>query len=267
MHYAALVLPKDRTVLTIHDLVFLHSYSGIRRKVMKWLFLDLPVKRVKWITTVSEKSKNEIIKFTGCDPNKIIVIPNPVDIQFQDAESKNMSESPVLLFLGTKPNKNLENVIAALYKLDIHLRIIGDITKEQQHLLEKFSVSYSSVANISDDALINEYRNCDIVLFPSTYEGFGLPVVEGFCAGRPVITSDLSPMKEIACGAGVLVDPTSIASIRNGILDLISNDALRNSCIKKGLEISTIYTPKNIAQQYSGLWNKVLFNYKNDNEN
>lgn len=234
---------------------------------MKWLFLDLPVKRVKWITTVSEKSKNEIMEFTGCDPNKIIVITNPVDIGFQETKAIHLSVLPVLLFLGTKPNKNLENVIAALYKLEAHLRIIGDLTEKQKKLLEKFSVSYSSVSYISDDALIDEYRNCDIVLFPSTYEGFGLPVVEGFCAGRPVITSDLPPMKDIACGAAVLVDPTSIISIRNGILELISNDALRNTYIKKGIEISTIYTPKNIAKQYRGLWNKILSEKKNDNEN
>jgi glycosyltransferase involved in cell wall biosynthesis len=200
---------------------------------MKWLFLDLPVKRVKWITTVSEKSKNEIIEYTGCDPNKIIVIPNPGDISFQGEKSNVLSEFPILLFLGTKPNKNLENVIAALYKLNIHLRIIGDVTKEQHKLLEKFAISYNSVTNISDEDLIKEYRNCDIVLFPSTYEGFGLPVVEGFCSGRPVITSNLSPMKDIACGAAVLVDPTSIASIRTGVVDLISNDNLHRVCKKR----------------------------------
>ena len=257
MHYASLVLPKDRTVLTIHDLVFLHSYSGMRRKVMKWLFLDLPVKRVKWITTVSEKSKNEIIEFTGCEPNKIIVIPNPVDIRFQEAESKNTSDSPVLLFLGTKPNKNLENVIAALYKLDIHLRIIGDMSKKQQNLLEKFSISYSSVANISDETLTKEYRNCDIVLFPSLYEGFGLPVIEGFCAGKPVITSNLSPMKDIAKDAALLVDPHSISSIRDGVNEVINNHELRQSKVEKGKLIAQFYQSKKIFTEYENLWRQV----------
>jgi glycosyltransferase involved in cell wall biosynthesis len=266
VHYAALVLPKNRTVLTIHDLVFLHSYSGIRRKVMKWLFLDLPVKRMKWITTVSEKSKNEIVAFTNCDPNKIIVIHNPVDINFQGTKENNLTDVPVLLFLGTKPNKNLECVIAALYKVKIHLRIIGDLTKEQMQLLEKFSISYSSVSNISDEELIKEYTNCDVVLFPSIYEGFGLPIVEGFCSGRPVITSNLSPMKDIACGAASLVDPNSIASIRKGVIELISNKILYSECIKKGLEISKFYTSKNITEQYSTVWSKILSDYKNDNQ-
>jgi glycosyltransferase involved in cell wall biosynthesis len=266
VHYAALVLPRNRTVLTIHDLVFLHSYSGIKRKVMKWLFLDLPVRRMKWITTVSEKSKNEIVAFTNCDPNKIIVIHNPVDVNFQETKENNLSDFPILLFLGTKPNKNLECVIAALYKLKIHLRIIGDLSKKQIQLLEKFSIPYSSVSNISDEELIKEYTNCDVVLFPSIYEGFGLPIVEGFCSGRPVITSNLSPMKDIASGAASLVDPNSIASIRKGVIEIITNKILYSECIKKGLEISKFYASKNITEQYNTVWSKILSDYKNDNQ-
>ena len=79
VHYAILALPKDRTILTIHDLVFLHTYKGLRRSLLKWIFLDLPVRRAKYITTISEKSKQEILDYTNCNPEKILVIPNPVD--------------------------------------------------------------------------------------------------------------------------------------------------------------------------------------------
>jgi glycosyltransferase involved in cell wall biosynthesis len=74
-------------------------------------------------------------------------------------------------------------------------------------------------------------------------------------------------MKDIACGAAVLVDPTSIASIRNGIVDIISNDTLRRECVKKGLEVSQKYTPKNIAQQYMDFWNKMVSVKNNVNAN
>src|SRR5450755_260080 len=79
VHYALLVLPSSRTILTIHDCVFLHTSSGIKRKILKWLFLDMPVKRASVITTVSEFSRQEILNFTGCSPDKVIVIPNPVN--------------------------------------------------------------------------------------------------------------------------------------------------------------------------------------------
>jgi glycosyltransferase involved in cell wall biosynthesis len=224
---------------------------------MKWLFLDLPVKRVKWITTVSEKSKNEIIEFTGCDPSKIIVIPNPVDIRFQEGESKNMSDSPVLLFLGTKLNKNLENVISALYGLNIHLRIIGELTTRQQLLLRKFEINFSNDFNLTDHQLSIEYKNADIVLFPSLYEGFGLPVIEGFCAGKPVITSNLSPMKDIAKDAAILVDPHSISSIRDGVNEVIKNPELRQSKVEKGKLIAQLYQSKKILNEYENLWKQV----------
>ena len=92
VHYAILALPKDRTILTIHDLVFLHTYSGLRRALLKWIFLDLPVKKAKYITTISEKSKQEILDYTNCDPQKILVIPNPVDPIFASSISLDRSQ-------------------------------------------------------------------------------------------------------------------------------------------------------------------------------
>lgn len=257
VHYAALALPKKSTILTIHDLVFLNTYRGLRKLVMKWLFLDLPIKRVKWITTVSEKTKQEIIHYSNCDPNKIIVIANPVDslLQITNTECENLR--PVLLFLGTKQNKNLENTIPALFQLNIQLRIVGELTSEQQSLLEKYEIDYVMLVNLDDDDLRKEYYNCNIVLFPSFYEGFGLPLIEGFSAGKPVITSSISPMTDIAKDAAVYVNPHSISSIRHAVQKLISNSTLQNEKISKGIEIVKKYNVQLILDQYQSLWHKV----------
>jgi glycosyltransferase involved in cell wall biosynthesis len=253
-----LVLPTNRSILTIHDLVFLHTYKGVRRLFLKWIFLDLPVRKAKYITTISEKSKEEIIANTGCNPNKIKIIPNPVDIGIKFIERKFNEVKPVLLFLGTKDNKNLESSIAALYKLSVHLRIIGELTFKQKELLNKFSIEYSNAYSISQEDLHNEYQQCDVVFFPSTYEGFGLPVIEGFQAGRPVLTSNISPMKEVAAGAAMLINPTSIASIRNGLIKLINEPQLRETMINSGFEVVKDYAPSAIAKRYETLWGSLV---------
>jgi glycosyltransferase involved in cell wall biosynthesis len=257
VHYAILALPRTSTILTIHDLVFLKTYKGLRRRAMKWIFLDLPVRKAKWITTVSNKSKEEIIKYTNCDPNKIFVIANPLsencNIDFDYA----FSDQPRLLFIGTKENKNLENVISALYGLNIHLRIIGELTSRQHLLLRKFEINFSNDFNLTEHQLSIEYKNTDIVLFPSFYEGFGLPVIEGFCAGKPVITSNLSPMKDIAKDAALLVDPYSISSIRNGVKEVIKNQELRQLNVEKGKLIAELYHSKKILAEYENLWKQV----------
>ncbi len=258
IHYAMLVLPANQSVLTIHDLVFLHTYKGLRRMALKWIFLDLPVRKAKYITTISEKSKEEIIRFTHCNPNKIQVIPNPVDTGITFINKEFNDAKPVLLFLGTKANKNLEVSIAALYRLSVHLRIIGELTYQQKELLEKFSIDYSNVYSISQEELQKEYQQCDVVFFPSTYEGFGLPVIEGFQAGRPVLTSNISPMRDVAAGAAMLINPISIASIRNGLIKLIDEPLLREEMVNNGFEVVKDYAPSAIAQKYNQLWEQLV---------
>jgi glycosyltransferase involved in cell wall biosynthesis len=124
-------------------------------------------------------------------------------------------------------------------------------------LLKKFEIKYSCTIHLTDDELSREYQSADIILFPSLYEGFGLPVIEGFCAGKPVITSDISPMKEIAEDAAFLVDPLSISSIRDGVNAVINSPNLRQSKVEKGRLIAHSYQSKKIYTEYENLWKQV----------
>jgi glycosyltransferase involved in cell wall biosynthesis len=118
-------------------------------------------------------------------------------------------------------------------------------------------LEYSNVVNISDKELIKEYKNCDLVIFASTYEGFGLPIVEAQATGRAVITSNVCSMPEVAGNAACLVDPLDPMKIRAGILKVIHNSKYRNDIVKKGLKNVSRFRAKKIAYQYASLYKEI----------
>jgi glycosyltransferase involved in cell wall biosynthesis len=256
-HYMVLGYPTKRTILTVHDAVFLENSRGLKRAIIKWLYLYLPVKKASWVTTISEKSKEEIIRHTGCRAEKILVIPDPVGENIFYQEKIFNSQSPVILFIGSTPNKNLDRVIEALQGLSCVLEIVGTLSSASQKALAKRGIGYRVFQNLSENELADRYAGCDLVLFPSLYEGFGLPIIEGQKAGRAVITSNLSPMKEVAGGAAFLVDPNDPASIRSGLKRVIEDQAFREMMIGRGFENVKQYAAQHIAGQYIALYHKI----------
>jgi glycosyltransferase involved in cell wall biosynthesis len=258
VHYIALVLPKNRTVLTIHDLGFLHTRKGLRRAILKKLFLDWPVKKLKYITAVSETTKKEIVKYTNCVEEKIRVIENPLGEIFFSEEKKTFNrECPRILQIGTSPNKNLVNLIKALKGINCRLKIIGKLETAVITELQNNCIQYENEFELNDSEIKNEYREADIVAFCSTFEGFGLPIIEAQAMRTPVVTSDISPLKEVSGGAAYLSNPIDYLSIRAGVLKVINEDKYREEIIEKGILNIERFRSQKISNEYENLYREI----------
>jgi glycosyltransferase involved in cell wall biosynthesis len=254
VHYLTLLQPKHKTLLTIHDCYVLYLTGGWVRRFFKTFWFDLPVRACRRVVAISEATKQEVVKFTGCDPRKILVIHDPISQAYQPAPKAFNTEKPVLLFIGLAPNKNLERLAEAIEGIPCHLSVVGKLNETQRAKLEQHRIEYSFVYNISDEEMVRKYEECDVLVFPSLYEGFGMPIVEANAVGRPVLTSNLSSMPEVAGNAACLVDPLDVQSIRHGLLKIIRDDSYRNQLIANGFENRKRFEANEIARQYAALY-------------
>lgn len=216
-HYLLPFIKKYKTVCTVHDLGFYTSQKKTLRLLLKFPLWISSLSLADKVTFISEKSymeARELVKFKN---QQTCVILNPVGEEFKPKLKSFNETCPRVLLIGTKSNKNVEHTITALEGINCNLRIVGPLSDKQRLLLEKYNIKYSQVEKISDEQVIKEYQNCDIVSFASKYEGFGMPILEGQASGKVIVTSDISPMREIANGSCVLVNPFEVESIRNGI--------------------------------------------------
>jgi glycosyltransferase involved in cell wall biosynthesis len=258
--YLGLVSGKN-TILTIHDIGSAFNGSKLRDYIIANLWFRCPFSKVKIITVISQFSANEIIRRFPKAEKKIRVIHNPVDDRFQYNSKKFNECEPLILCVGTKKNKNLERTIKAITGLRCRLAILGILSKEQKQLLDSNYISYTEYSKLSLNEVTELYKLCDLLVFASTYEGFGMPILEAQATGRPVITSNIGAMAEIAGGSAELTDPYAVSSIRNGILKVINDKALRERLLVKGLENVEKYRAAKIAEKYLELYNS--FPYEN----
>lgn len=259
VQYVACLMDPDNTILTIHDLVPLHNKNvpWYSKWLCYWLWYYIPLKRLKLVTCISEATRQDLISFFPWAEDKIEVIQNPVSPDFQYVPKVFNEECPRILHIGTNSNKNLVSVIEAIKGEKCHLRIIGKIPEKELELLNRYNISYSNEAFVSDNQIIQEYIDCDIVSFPSLFEGFGMPIIEGQAVGRVVVTSDIAPMNSVAGKGAVLIDPHSIASLKSGILRAINDASYRENVIQEGLQNAKKYTVSSISSRYLDMYNHL----------
>lgn len=283
-HYVLPALTPCRSIVTIHDCIHLrfpqylpstlaHTYA----RMQIWT----AIRRSNRILTVSESSKQDILHFFDVEEDKIVVIHNAIDERLRISPSEESMirvreryqlPSRFLMYSGNvKPHKNLERLIEA-FKLihddgdkELGLLITGSevskyatlrraIHRYRLHKHVRF-LGYQSTETLS--AL---YRLADVFVFPSLYEGFGLPPLEALACGTPVVASNVSSLPEVLGDAALLVDPYSPQSIRHGIRKLLDNKSLRDELRDKGLKRAQSFSWEQSTRRVLRIYNEVISN-------
>ena len=262
IQYVGCLMNPKNTILTIHDLVSLHNEKTPWwfKKVVYLLWYYIPLKRLQYVTCISERTKQDLVTYFPWAKDKITVINNPVGDEFILSPMPVVEKMPIILHIGTRSNKNLLRVIEAMKGIKATLRIIGLLSAEQKIALDASDIIYSNTYNLKDEELVNEYQSCSIVSFPSLFEGFGMPIIEAQAVGRPVVTSNMEPMKTVAGNAAIFVDPENIKSIRDGFNKILSDSQLQQKYIALGDANVKHYTSSTIAKYYMELYELIIGN-------
>ena len=258
-HYTLPALTPCRSIVTIHDCIHLRFPQYLPSR-----FAYRYARAVLWsathrcdcILTVSETSKRDILSFFDVPAEKIIVIPNaiedrywtqPPDEAVTKVRERYQLHAPFLLYAGNiKPHKNLERLLDAFYRVrqrgfeNVTLLIIGDeitryvklrraVHRYQLHRHVRF------LGFVSAETLQILYRLASAFVFPSLYEGFGLPPLEAMASGTPVVTSNVSALPEVVGDAAMLVDPEQADAIADGVIRVLSDEPFRANLVRKGL--------------------------------
>ena len=247
--------PRARvpTILTVHDLAVLRhpDVFPLWTRLYGRTALRPAIRSADRVIAVSEFSKREVVELAGVDEWVVDVVPNGVERVF-DADGPAASGEYALAVGTVEPRKNLARTIEAAAQAGIELRVVGDpgwgnVTLAGPHVRR--------LGFVADEELAALYRGARCLVFPSLYEGFGIPAAEAMACGTPVVTSAGSAMADVVGRAGILVDPLDPGSIANGIDEA---DRRRDELVRLGLERARLFTWERAAEAAVGSYARAL---------
>jgi glycosyltransferase involved in cell wall biosynthesis len=281
-HYNAPLLHRGPLIVSIMDVIHLSS-PAYRGNLSTFFYarpmLNAVARKADHIVTVSRYSKNEIIETLGIPGSKITVIPcgvseeftaNPASWESPDVATILRIAIPFLLYVGNlKPHKNVATLLRAFAavrkknKLSHSLVIVGDDARWKQSVVDECSRlgirdHTKFLSHVPQSLLPHVYAAADLVVMPSTLEGFGLPVLEAMACGTPVITSAAASLPEVAGDAALYFDPASPEELAIQIERILQSRELCASLRSKGIEQARKFTWRQSARQHIELYNQLL---------
>jgi glycosyltransferase involved in cell wall biosynthesis len=263
-------LKKAKRVAFIHDLTtILYPHHHVKSNVMLHNKRFKDIHKIDAILTNSEYTKKDIIEHLNIKPEKVFVTYlgadgkfKPIDIlQVNSVLDKYRIQKPYILFVGTlEPRKNVQNIIKAFNhlkqtkKIPHKLVLAGQKGWKFEDIFKEIGTSQfkSDIIHIgyADDGDIPALMSgAEVFLYPSLYEGFGLPVLEAMKCGVPVITSNISSMPEVGGDACLYVEPESVQQLADKLYLLINNKDLQNNFSKKGMERAKLFSWEKCAEE------------------
>ena len=256
-------------VFTLHDLN--HLYVSENSNALKRAYYQRVIRpachRAAFVLTVSEYSKQKIASWAGMDEQSIINVGNGVGDPFTIDGPRHEPGYSYLLYVGShKPHKNLPRLLSA-YAIsgicqDVRLVMTGIPSRELKAAIDgsHLTGNVSFVGTANNEELAQLYRGALGFVFPSLYEGFGLPPLEAMACGAPVLTSNVCSLPEVVGDAGILVDPLRIDEIAFGIRTLVENSQIRVTLRRKGLLRASKFSWSETARKTAGVLRMALAN-------
>lgn len=275
-----LLAPARATVVTIHDMAVFSFPQAYGRRFAAYMrsLIQGGIRRAVRIIAVSDATKQEIVRYFPDSEAKITTILNGVGQEFMDAAALDIKKAeetcqrlgiarPYVLFVGNlEPKKNLPRLIQAFQRLRLSTELPHTLVVVGKQLpsgpdggvsLEEKQEGIHLTGYVDDVDLPALYRGADLIAYPSLYEGFGMPVLEGMAAGVPVLTSCVSSLPEVAGGAAMLVDPYDVDGIAAGLHRALADQGWRRSAVSAGCARASALSWDENARQTAVLYHQV----------
>jgi glycosyltransferase involved in cell wall biosynthesis len=277
-HSLSILQGTHPAIITVHDIAYIRFPRLLNksRQIYKKYILNMSIKRADIIVADSYSTKRDIINYFGIREGKIKVVYPGVERRFRPISNvkeyrlKNNLPSKMILNVGTlEPRKNVVTLIKAFKKLkelgfeNYKLVIAGDKGWLYKQIFDEIKSSDLQkevlfLGIVGDEDLPMLYNCADIFVYPSLYEGFGLPPLEAMACGIPVITSNTSSLPEVIDNAGIMVDPDDVNSLCEAMYNVLKDKELWHNMSNKGLERSKLFSWKGTAKKILEIYDEVL---------